>query len=1403
MKDLKKRKVLSGALIFAMIFQLGIDLPNINAETVGNLTVTGGTKDTDYSYADNVLTVKTNTPLTISGTTTADTIMVGSTATAAKITLNGANVDVSGTANKAAIETKSGSNATITLEGSNTLKSGSTKAGFAVDAGSAVTIQGEGSVEATGGAQAAGIGANKDGNTGTINITSGTVKAIATAATTASEPNGAGIGGAANTGKKSTGIVNISGGIVEATGAKRGAGIGEGGSNTSTDSDTSTFSTTISGGTVIATGGDSGAGIGAGYQSGKVTTTITGGTITATGGNHSAGIGGGNAANTVTTNITGGMVTAAAGQNNGAGIGGGYGGDGITTVISGGVVIANGSTNGGPGIGLGKTTGGSSDTRMNSFTTTNTGNAFILASSIQDVSKKAEWKGLIFDGNTGAIYGKTYTLAANVTIPENHTLAIAEGDTLTIPTGITLTNSGTINNAGKIIKNGTLAGTPATGDGAQTADSSVAVTFSKNEISYGENAIITATISPEIADANKGTVKFYLGDAASGKLLNAEPIAVTDQTATLEMSGAVWQTEGANWAVGENTITAVYSGTTGLETSSGTGTFTFKKVDNNPIVTMDDFMFGTTPSTPVVNGNLTGNTPTYMYKVKDASDDTYTADVPTNAGAYTVQASIAADGNHNAVKVTADFNITKAITATPTGLTATNESIFGKEDGKIVGLTKTLMEYSSAKDTGYTVVTNADMTFAPGTYYVRAAATDANHEPSLPVTVIIEAGAKVKVETPETQTGYSVAVDKTELGWKDSAVLTFTLAPGYTKTDNFAVKLNGSPVTLVPGTDGVETYTIPMNQSAAKITVEGIADTTAPTGTIKMGTNSWKTALNTITFGLFFNENQNVRIAGTDEGSGVAKIEYHVASDKVDSPENLPADEWTEGTTFAIVPNEKAVIYARITDKAGNVTIINSDGIVVYTNSTIDPQEKRVDYDNLSDLPITMTLNDNTLKEIKQGTKVLTPETDYTVNNNVVTLKKAYLEKLSKTEKAVLTFVFNPMGVTSTEDIATATLTISGKIAITPTVKLENWEFGATANQPVVTGNTGNGKETFMYKTKDGTDFSEKVPTAIGEYTVKVDIAQTGDYAHGTATADFAITKVSQAAPTVTAIDETIAGKGDGKISGLTTAMEYATTKDGVYKDITDVNMPFTPGTYYVRMKEDATHAASATTMIEVKAGRKLKVTTPEKQVGYRVLVDKTELNWMDDVTITYLLQDGYQQTADFAVMVNGKVVPLTNGRYVLSKNEQDVTITVKGVVKVYTYGILEGTDSEWTPAMNTGLTFRIDGDFTKFKGIQIDGKAVDTKNYEAKAGSTIITLKSEYLKTLATGKHKIDVVFTNKTVSVDFMTKADTSVKPEKDNKKPQTGDYTNMSGMLALLVVSAGAIIFITKRRFIHKQK
>lgn len=64
-----------------------------------------------------------------------------------------------------------------------------------------------------------------------------------------------------------------------------------------------------------------------------------------------------------------------------------------------------------------------------------------------------------------------------------------------------------------------------------------------------------------------------------------------------------------------------------------------------------------------------------------------------------------------------------------------------------------------------------------------------------------------------------------------------------------------------------------------------------------------------------------------------------------------------------------------------------------------------------------------------------------------------------------------------------------------------------------------------------------------------------------------------------------------------------------------------------------------------------------------------------------------------------------------------------------------------------------MDLDFTKFFGVKVDGVLIGNDRYTAEAGSTIVTLNADYMKTLTNGGHTVEIVFTDGGVASTTFT--------------------------------------------------
>lgn len=261
---------------------------------------------------------------------------------------------------------------------------------------------------------------------------------------------------------------------------------------------------------------------------------------------------------------------------------------------------------------------------------------------------------------------------------------------------------------------------------------------------------------------------------------------------------------------------------------------------------------------------------------------------------------------------------------------------------------------------------------------------------------------------------YAVADDaslsgtKGNNGWYVGAV---TLTP----PEGYKISNDGSTwkdiVTLnVEGTNDVRYY---LRDKDGGITdgkmVKISIDTVAPAGEIRIKDNSFTgRLLNIVNFRYFFSRTVNVNITGTDDTSGIDTIEYQ----KVASTADYDKDGvWIKGSSLTVDPGEKFIIYARITDNAGHQTIINSDGIVVYTDvATVS--EMNFTKSSRKNQDAGLTLNGNTVAEItKDGNRL--EAGNYTVINDRLVFNADYLNSL-EAGKHRLEVTYNPLGETFT-----------------------------------------------------------------------------------------------------------------------------------------------------------------------------------------------------------------------------------------------------------------------------------------------------------------------------------------------------------------------------------------------------
>ena len=122
---------------------------------------------------------------------------------------------------------------------------------------------------------------------------------------------------------------------------------------------------------------------------------------------------------------------------------------------------------------------------------------------------------------------------------------------------------------------------------------------------------------------------------------------------------------------------------------------------------------------------------------------------------------------------------------------------------------------------------------------------------------------------------------------------------------------------------------IPATMPAENITLKARwKDIEKPTGEIIIGTNKWREFLNTLTFGLFFKDTQEVTINAFDN-SGTVFVSYLVTDRDLSEAElqSLVFSGYEE--PFCIDPNGEYIVYAMLVDESLNITYLRSDRITL------------------------------------------------------------------------------------------------------------------------------------------------------------------------------------------------------------------------------------------------------------------------------------------------------------------------------------------------------------------------------------------------------------------------------------------------------------------------------------------
>lgn len=663
--------------------------------------------------------------------------------------------------------------------------------------------------------------------------------------------------------------------------------------------------------------------------------------------------------------------------------------------------------------------------------------------------------------------------------------------------------------------------------------------------------------------------------------------------------------------------------------------FEIKKAKINPTVTMDDWTYGqkaNTPSITVKSGesditasyDASSYTCTY-YTDAGCTDMTTAADgaatnggVPKNAGTYYVKVVVPENGNYAGAEAEASFTIAPL----PAELT----------------WSKTDLIYTGSEQSVSATVANA----LEGDSF--AIAYEGN---------------------TQTEAGDSYTATVTDLG-NDNYTLTGTTGVSrnwsisYLQT-SAAAQVSGtkgnndwyiSPVKLVPDSgyqistdktdwkDSLGDYTEQGEQSAGyylketatgavtdKKTVTFKIDTGMPSGSIRIGENTFDSSLKDITYGYWFKDNVSVDITGADSASGIASVEYQAVSAEESYDANGTWLPWNAEEKLSLTESGRYVVYARVTDKAGNQTIVNSDGIAVFKDSVV--VDSSIDYTRTTKASVDakVTLNGNTVASVRNGETTLTEGKDYTVSADKITFSGEYLDTLEAgTYK--LTVVYHPQGVTEYKG---GDKPADSQIAVNVSRQTANVKITGTLDkeydgQPADLAYTTNSNATVKTEYKVNETWQTEAPIHAGTYEVRVSVSENGDF---TAASDTKAYTIRQR---------------EVVVSGIT-------AKGKVYDGTADAELDYSKAVFAGAVKGDSLTVSAEGTFADSNAANGKTVTITKPVLGGGSAGD-------------YILADDGQQTSTTAD-ISPKEITVTAGNKnkIAGKADPVLTYTAKGLV--------------------------------------------------------------------------------------------------------------------------------------------
>lgn len=400
--------------------------------------------------------------------------------------------------------------------------------------------------------------------------------------------------------------------------------------------------------------------------------------------------------------------------------------------------------------------------------------------------------------------------------------------------------------------------------------------------------------------------------------------------------------------------------------------------------------------------------------------------------------------------------------------------------------------------------------------------------------------------TLPTGVGYIIHSRESTVRHGDSYDFIVEFNNGYSRTEDFKVLVNGNKLDELSSDRDSASFVVRDVSEDLVITVEGVADITAPEVEVSIRGNSFKEFLNRITFGLFFKQTQTVEVKAHDFGSGIKKVEY-LLSETAFADKDAITGSWTEldlndafKAYFSIEPSQKTFVYVRVTDMSDNITVVNTDGMVVYTDAEAVTGAQTFTKTTDSDVVYKLNLNGNFVAKVYNGTEEIGAGSDYALlANGMLMLKNSYLRTLAAGEYTIR-LTIKPMGENYADNSGNdAPADVVMKLTVekkAPTLDHTPSDGKIYDGKPIgkPTLNTdSDGALTFEYKRADEEDtaYTTEAPKNVGKYTIRITTAETDTFKSASSTMEFEIQPKEVTISDVKVADKTYDGSPDAKIT--------------------------------------------------------------------------------------------------------------------------------------------------------------------------------------------------------------------------------------------------------------------------------